>query len=356
MAHPSAGKPLSRDLLIDPEKLRAKYYSDSPDASVAEQRVAFGTSGHRGSALRARSFNEAHILAVTQAICEYRKQQGIDGPLFLGMDTHALSEPGAAHRAGGARRERRRGALHATTAPRPRRSSRTPSSPTTAAARAGSPTASSSRPSHNPPEDGGIKYNPPNGGPADTDVTALDRGPRQRAARRRQRGRAAHPATSGARRAGTVQRVRLHHARTSTDLRERRRPRGDPRREAAARRRSAGRLQPARTGSPSRERYGLDTHRGEPRRWTRTFALHAASTTTARSAWTARRRTRWRTWSRSRTRTTLAFGNDADSDRHGIVTRSAGLMNPNHYLAVAIDYLFRTAPAGARTRRSARRW
>ena len=92
MAHPLAGKPPPESLLINPETLRAQYYSERPDVREPEQRVAFGTSGHRGSAAR-RGFNEAHILAVTQAVCEYRKKEGIDGPLFLGMDTHALSEP-----------------------------------------------------------------------------------------------------------------------------------------------------------------------------------------------------------------------------------------------------------------------
>lgn len=92
MAHPLAGQHPPESLLIDPEALRRQYYAEQPDVAVAEQRVAFGTSGHRGSAAR-RSFNEAHILAVAQALCEYRQQQGFSGPLFLGMDTHALSAP-----------------------------------------------------------------------------------------------------------------------------------------------------------------------------------------------------------------------------------------------------------------------
>src|SRR4051812_71688 len=92
MAHPLAGKPAPASVLINVEQLRGQYYSEQPDVGQAEQRVAFGTSGHRGSAAK-RSFNEAHILAVTQAVCEYRAQQGIDGPLYLGADTHALSQP-----------------------------------------------------------------------------------------------------------------------------------------------------------------------------------------------------------------------------------------------------------------------
>src|SRR5882672_5858386 len=92
MVHPLAGKPAPREVLIDVEKLRRLYYDERPDPGDPQQRVAFGTSGHRGSALR-RAFNEAHILAIVQATCEYRKSKGFDGPLFLGKDTHALSDP-----------------------------------------------------------------------------------------------------------------------------------------------------------------------------------------------------------------------------------------------------------------------
>ena len=107
MTHPLAGQPAPRDQLIDVADLRRRYSEDAPDPAVPAQRVAFGTSGHRGSALR-RSFNDAHIAAVAQATAEYRAGQGIDGPLFLGSDTHALSRAGRADRAGGAGRQRRR--------------------------------------------------------------------------------------------------------------------------------------------------------------------------------------------------------------------------------------------------------
>src|SRR6266850_1478706 len=123
MVHPLAGKPAPRDVLIDVDKLRRLYSDERPDPNDPQQRVAFGTSGHRGSSLH-RAFNEAHILAITQAVCEFRKAQGTTGPLYLGKDTRGFAD-----------------GIVIT-------------------------------PSHNPPEDGGIKYNPPNGGPADTAVTA----------------------------------------------------------------------------------------------------------------------------------------------------------------------------------------
>src|SRR5947207_10227780 len=165
-----AGKPADPSLLINVPRLVTAYYTGQPDPSVPAQRVVFGTSGHRGSALD-NAFNEAHILAITQAICLYRKQQSIDGPLYIGIDTHALSEPAFAsalevlaangvdvmvdanngytptpvisHAILTANRGRRRGLADGIVV----------------------------TPSHNPPEDGGFKYNPPNGGPADTDVT-----------------------------------------------------------------------------------------------------------------------------------------------------------------------------------------
>src|SRR5919204_4097771 len=170
MPHPLAGKPAPRELLVDVPRLLAAYAAERPDPSNPLERVAFGTSGHRGSSLR-RSFNEAHILAVTQATCEYRAAQGTTGPLFLGKDTHALSEPA------------QRTALEVLAA----------NGVDVFVAGEGAPTPTpvishailthnrgrATRladgivitPSHNPPEDGGIRYNPPNGGPADTAVT-----------------------------------------------------------------------------------------------------------------------------------------------------------------------------------------
>src|SRR5512138_1034103 len=172
MAHPLAGKPAPKELLVDVPDLLRRYAADAPDPSDPAQRVAFGTSGHRGSSLR-RSFNEAHILAVAQAVAELRARAGVTGPLFLGRDTHALSEPAE------------RSALEVLAAngvevvvsqgdaPVP--------TPVVSHAILGHNRGRTERladgivvtPSHNPPEDGGIKYNPPDGGPADTAVTAV---------------------------------------------------------------------------------------------------------------------------------------------------------------------------------------
>ncbi|HXN84100.1 MAG TPA: phosphoglucomutase, alpha-D-glucose phosphate-specific, partial [Myxococcales bacterium] len=165
MTHPLAGKPAPREMLVDVARLRDLYFEAKPDPSDPQQRVSFGTSGHRGSSLRG-SFNEAHILAIVQATCEYRASKGIDGPLFLGKDTHALSDPA------------QRTALEVLAA----------NGVQTMIARldGATPTPVISHailsynrgraehlsdgivitPSHNPPEDGGIKYNPPDGGPA----------------------------------------------------------------------------------------------------------------------------------------------------------------------------------------------
>src|SRR5664279_2270320 len=168
---PLAGKPAPASSLVDIAKLVTAYYSEVPDPSVAGQRVAFGTSGHRGSSC-ALSFNEWHVLAITQAICQYRRKQGIDGPLFLGIDTHALSQPACAS------------ALEVLAANGVETMLATDDeyTPTPAVSHAilvynrGRTTGLADgivvTPSHNPPDDGGFKYNPPNGGPADTGVTS----------------------------------------------------------------------------------------------------------------------------------------------------------------------------------------
>src|ERR1700681_4617335 len=167
---PLAGKPAPASMLVNVPRLVTAYYAERPDLAVAAERVAFGTSGHRGSAFD-RTFNEAHILAITQAICLYRQAHGIDGPLFMGMDTHALSEPAFVSAlevlaANGIEVmiDRDRGYTptpvisHAIlTYNRGRKNGLADGIVIT--------------PSHNPPEDGGFKYNPPSGGPADTNVT-----------------------------------------------------------------------------------------------------------------------------------------------------------------------------------------
>src|SRR5882757_1393411 len=167
--HPRAGLPAEPSDLVDLAKLVTAYYAEHPDPSVPEQRVAFGTSGHRGSALSI-AFNEDHILATSQAICEYRAGQGITGPLFMGKDTHALSEPAFVSAL----------EVFAANGVRVLIDSRDGYTPTPALSRAilahnenGGDKADGVviTPSHNPPRDGGFKYNPPNGGPADTDVT-----------------------------------------------------------------------------------------------------------------------------------------------------------------------------------------
>src|SRR5215210_2243900 len=167
---PLAGKPAPAAMLVNVSRLVAAYYAEQPDPAVAAERVAFGTSGHRGSAFE-RTFNEAHILAITQAICSYRRAHQIDGPLFMGMDTHALSEPAFIS------------ALEVLAAngvevmiDRDRRYTPTPVISHAIlrynrGRRSGLADGIVITPSHNPPEDGGFKYNPPTGGPADTELT-----------------------------------------------------------------------------------------------------------------------------------------------------------------------------------------
>ncbi|WP_375743970.1 phosphoglucomutase (alpha-D-glucose-1,6-bisphosphate-dependent) [Corallococcus interemptor] len=336
MAHPSAGKPLSRDLLINPDTLRAQYYDDTPDASVAEQRVAFGTSGHRGSAAR-RSFNEAHILAVAQALCEYRKQQGYDGPLFLGMDTHALSEPAqrttlevlAAH---GVEVRYTDGATptpvisHAILTYNRGRTS-------------GLADGIVITPSHNPPEDGGIKYNPPNGGPADTNVTSLVEK------------RANELMAAGNK---GVQRVPYEKARASATVKA-----YDFITPYVADLANVVDLDVIRGAklklgadplggsnlhywAPLAARYGLDLTVVNPT-VDPTFGFMPADHD-GKIRMDCSSPYAMANLVKLKDQYALAFGNDTDSDRHGIVTRSMGLMNPNHYLAVAIHYLFRNRP------------
>ncbi|MFL5359065.1 phosphoglucomutase (alpha-D-glucose-1,6-bisphosphate-dependent) [Archangium sp.] len=336
MAHPLAGKLPPDSLLINPETLRSQYYSERPDVREAEQRVAFGTSGHRGSAAR-RSFNEAHILAVTQAVCEYRQKEGIDGPLFLGMDTHALSEPA------------QRTALEVLAAHgvQVRFSDRATPTPVISHAiltynhgrQQGLADGLVITPSHNPPEDGGIKYNPPNGGPADTGIT----------------GQVEKRANEllGAGNTG-VQRIPYERARSSptvktydfitpyvedlgnvVDLEVVRGAKlsigADPLGgsnldywEPIAARYGLSIQVVNKTVDPTFRFMRVD-HDGKIRMdCSSPYAMAGLV--------------------ELKDRYDIAFGNDTDSDRHGIVTRSAGLMNPNHYLSVAISYLFRNRP------------
>src|SRR5262249_26166150 len=170
MADPRAGQPADAEDLVDVAKLVTAYYAVHPDPGDAAQRVSFGTSGHRGSAFTA-TFNEDHILATTQAICEYRASQGIDGPLYLGADTHALSEPAQVSALEVL-------AANEVTVMLDARGGYTPTPPVSRAVLARNAAATGPRadgivvtPSHTPPPDGGFKYNPPDGGPAGTDIT-----------------------------------------------------------------------------------------------------------------------------------------------------------------------------------------
>ena len=335
---PLAGKPAPKELLIDPGRLEREYYGRGPDMADAAQRVAFGTSGHRGSSLRG-SFNEAHILAITQAICEYRAGQGIDGPIFMGKDTHALSGPA------------QRTALEVLAA----------NGVATVIQRDDgyTPTPSISRailahnrrrrrqlgdgivvtPSHNPPEDGGFKYNPPDGGPADTQVT------------RAVEDRANELLRDGLR---GVRRVTFEAARRAATTRQEDlvRPYVEDLRhviDMAAIRAAGLKLAVDPLGgaavnywAPINEVYGLDITVVNPQ-VDPTFAFMTVdhdgrirmdcSSPYAMAGLVG-----------LKDRYQVAFGNDPDADRHGIVTPSAGLMNPNHYLAVAIAYLLTNRP------------
>ena len=341
----AAGKRLPDAALVDVAALVTAYFTDKPDPGDPVQRVAFGTSGHRGSAL-ARSFNEAHIVAITQAIADYRHGQGIDGPLFVGIDTHALSRPALAstlevlaangvetmidaadgytptpvisHAILSYNRGRERGLADGIVV----------------------------TPSHNPPEDGGFKYNPPNGGPADTDATGWIEKEANRLIAEGLGGVKRMP-LARALASGHVHRHDYIDAYTSDlaaviEM--------DAIREAGV---SIG-IDPLGGAAlaywqPIIERYDLNATLVSEAR-DPTFRFMTAD-------WDGRIRMDCSSpyamvpLIGMRERFDVAFANDTDADRHGIVCRSAGLMNPNHYLAAAIDYLFGGArpgwPAGA---------
>jgi phosphoglucomutase len=324
--------------LVDVERLIEAYYELEPDPSVASQRVSFGTSGHRGSAFHA-AFNEAHILATTEAICRYRAARGYDGPLFLGKDTHALSEPAlrtalevlAAHevevRIDAAGRDVPTPALsHAIlTANRGRRDGLADGIVVT--------------PSHNPPEDGGFKYNPPNGGPADTDVTRWIQDEANRLLAAGLDGVRRIP-YERARRAGTVRPYDFLAAYVD-DLPD------------------AIDMDAVRAGGL---KIGVDPLGGASvAYWSAIGERHALDLTVVNPTVDPTFRFMTLDWDGKirmdpsspyamagliglREGFDLALGNDADADRHGIVTRGAGLLNPNHYLSAAIAYLYRHRP------------
>jgi len=336
--HPLAGKPAPKELLVDIEKLRREYYARKPDITDIAQRVSFGTSGHRGSSLRG-TFNEAHVLAITQAICDYRSSQGTNGPLYIGRDTHALSEPAFAT------------ALEvlAANGVQVMIDCDDGYTPTPAVSHAiltynrgrtsGLADGIVITPSHNPPEDGGFKYNPPNGGPADTDVT------------RWIQDKANQLLSSGLKGVARITYERARHAATThtydyvgsyvSDLgsvvdmdviRSAKLKIGvDPLGGAAVA-----------YWRPIVERYGVQvevvntavdpTFRFMSLDWDGKIRMDCSSPYAMAKLIALK------------DRFDIAFGNDTDTDRHGIVTRSAGLMNPNHYLAAAISYLFTHRP------------
>jgi phosphoglucomutase len=331
---PLAGKPAPAAMLVNVPRLVTAYYEEKPDPSVPEQRVAFGTSGHRGSSLEC-AFNELHILAITEAICRWRAAHDIDGPLFLGIDTHALAEPAfatAMEVLGAHGVEVMIDSARGYT-------------PTPAISHAiltynrgrtrGLADGIVITPSHNPPEDGGFKYNPPNGGPADTDITgAIEREANQLMAggadavkripfERAMRAETTHRHDYIAAYVADLHNVIDLDAIRSSGLRIGADPLG-----------GAG----VHYWKPIAERYGLaltlvndavdPTFRFMSVDWDGKIRMDCSSPYAMSRL------------VEMRERFDIAFANDTDHDRHGIVTRSAGLMNPNHYLAAAICYLF----------------
>ncbi|WP_431974455.1 phosphoglucomutase (alpha-D-glucose-1,6-bisphosphate-dependent) [Micromonospora haikouensis] len=338
MAHPRAGQPAEPTDLVDVPRLVTAYYAEHPDPDDPAQQVSFGTSGHRGSSLR-HAFNSDHILAVTQALCDYRRQQGLDGPLFLGRDTHALSAPAAVD------------ALEvlAANGVTVLLDSRDGYTPTPAVSHAilthnrgrtsGLADGIVITPSHNPPDDGGFKYNPTHGGPADADVTRWiqDRANAILAAGLKEVDRIPYARARAADTTGTYDFL-AHYVDdlpAALDL--------DAVRAAGVRIGAdpLGGASVAYWGEIA-QRHRLDLTVINPTvdpTW-RFMTLDGdgkirmdCSSPNAMASLIA-----------ARADYQVSTGNDADADRHGIVTPDGGLLNPNHYLAVAIGHLFRTRP------------
>jgi phosphoglucomutase len=337
--HPLAGEAAPKSVLANIPRLVSAYYTHQPDVSEPTQRVAFGTSGHRGSSLK-NSFNQDHILAISQALCEYRNAQHINGPLFMGMDTHALSESALASAL-------EVFAAAGVTVMIPKGLGYTPTPvishailTTNKNRRQGLADGVVITPSHNPPEDGGFKYNPPHGGPAGDDIT-------QRIAKRaneilgNELDHVKRMPFEKALRAATTHEydyITPYVADLSKVV--------DMRMIAA----SGLKLGVDPMGgaavhywAPIADHYGIDLDIVNPvvdptfafmtldkdgkirMDCSSPFAMHGLI--------------------KLKDKFDIAFGNDTDGDRHGIVTKSVGLLNPNHYLAVAIWYLFQNRPA-----------
>src|SRR4051812_27432497 len=325
-------------MLANVPRLVTAYFTNKPDPKIASQRVAFGTSGHRGSAFN-NAFNEAHILAISQAVCDHRTSRGITGPLFIGIDTHALAEPALASAL----------EVFAANGVEVMIDERDGYTPTPVISRAILTTNQGRErgladgvvitPSHNPPEDGGFKYNPPNGGPADTDITAaieraanallegdlngVKRMPYSRAKKSSSVHRYDYIAPYVADLANVVDMEVIRASGVQIGI--------DPLGGAAVH-----------YWRPIIERYGLaasivsdavdPTFRFMTLDWDGKIRMDCSSPfAMARLIG-------------MRDKFDIAFANDTDADRHGIVTRSSGLMNPNHFLAAAIAYLFENRP------------
>jgi phosphoglucomutase len=336
--HPLAGTPAPRSVLVNIPRLITDYFVQAPDVKVAGERVAFGTSGHRGSSFR-RSFNEAHILATSQAICDYRRAKGITGPLFLGMDTHALSEPAQVT------------ALEVLAANGvevmiAKNSGYTPTPVISHAIlvfnrgkKSGLSDGIVITPSHNPPEDGGFKYNPPHGGPAGPEVTKWIE---QRANQLLQQANR------------EVKRMTCDKARNAATTHE-----YDYLTPYVQDLRNVIDMEMIQSAGI---KIGVDPLGGASVAFWQPIAEHYALpidvvnpvVDPTFSFMTLDRDGKIRMDCSSpyamasliglKDTYDIAFGNDADCDRHGIVTRSMGLMNPNHYLSVAIWYLFQNRP------------
>jgi phosphoglucomutase len=335
---PLAGKPAPRELLVDLIRLEHEYYEHRPDAENPDERVSFGTSGHRGSSLRG-SFNEAHILAITQAICEYRRSRGIDGPLYMGKDTHALSRPAE------------RTALEVLAANDvdvviQRDDGVTP---TPAVSRAILVYNRSRQthladgivvtPSHNPPSDGGFKYNSPNGGPADTHVTGWVQDRANELLRHRNSGVKRIPLSAAISAASTLQEdfalPYVDDLRNVIDMDAIRGagitlavdPLGGATRDYWERINTVYRLDIAIVNPVVDPQFAFMTvdHDGQ---------IRMDPSSPYAMARLVGLKDRYR----------VVFATDPDADRHGIVTASTGLMNPNQYLAVAINYLLTNRP------------
>ncbi|HEY0182108.1 MAG TPA: phosphoglucomutase [Rhodopila sp.] len=336
---PRAGKTLDPSLLVNVPRLVTAYFTGKPDPAIATQRVAFGTSGHRGSAFET-AFNENHILAISQAICEHRQRSGITGPLFIGIDTHALSEPALASAV----------EVFAANGVETMIDADGGFTPTPVISHAiltynrgrssGLADGVVITPSHNPPEDGGFKYNPPNGGPADTDVTGWIE-------------RTANTLLEGG--LAGVRRMPYERARRSSHVH-----RHDYIGPYVA---DLGNVVDLELIRSSGVKIGIDPLGGASLGyWQPIIARYGLNATIVSDAVDPTFRFMTADWDGKirmdcsspyamarliglRDTFDVAFANDTDADRHGIVARSSGLMNPNHYLATAISYLFGNRPA-----------